>query len=141
MTAAFAIAGLSAMLAFGAPACAQFVHGNEAVLSAAAGKKVLTPPLPSTGTAMPLKLCPAQSDCHAGPWHMVETDDGLVECTEPYARPGTCRPSTYGTQKIPRLWIVKAGARWLWCQHPDLRSKCIDMAARPPANLPFPAVQ
>lgn len=125
----------SAALA-GAAANAQFVKGNEAV-QAGSGKKVETPPVPpSVG-----KVCAANAKCHAGAWHMVETDGGLVECTEPYARPSTCRASTYGSQKLPRLWIVKADGVWRWCQYPDLGSKCKDMFARPPANLPVDAIQ
>ena len=77
---------------------------------------------------------------HATPWgHHV--NEGLVECTEAYARPGTCRKSTYGTTRLSRLWVVKSGANWLQCQFPDLSSKCVNMFARPPANLPFDAVQ
>lgn len=114
---------------------AQFVPGNLAV-SRTSGQ-VTTPPLPaSTG-----KACSASAKCHAGAWHMVETADGLVECTEPYARPSTCRASSYGRDKLPRLWIVKTPAAWRWCQYPDLGSKCTDLFARPPANLPFDAVQ
>ena len=125
----------------GAASCAsvqaQFVKGNEAVRVTAAGPKVETPPVPpSMG-----KVCPAAEKCHAGAWHMVEVDTGLVECTEPFARPTACRKSTYGSQKIPRLWIVKSGSSWKWCQFPDLKSKCPDMFARPPANLPVDAVQ
>jgi len=112
---------------------AQFVKGNEAVV----GGKVETPPvLSSLG-----KPCAASATCHAGAWHMVETPQGLLECTEPSARPTTCRTSTYGKQKLARLWIVKKGSTWLWCQYPDLASKCVDMSARPPANLPYDAVQ
>lgn len=116
---------------------AQFVKGNEAVQSSAAGKVVATPPL----TAAVGAICGANAACHAGAWHMVETNTGLVECTEPFARPAACRASTYGTQKLPRLWIVKTGSVWRWCQYPDLGSKCTDMFARPPANLPYDAVQ
>lgn len=72
---------------------------------------------------------------------MVETREGLRECTEPFARPTSCRPSTYGSRKLSRLWIVKKGSTWLWCQYPDLASKCVDMNARPPTNLPYDAVQ
>jgi hypothetical protein len=72
---------------------------------------------------------------------MVETKDGLVECTEAYARPGTCRKSTYGETKFLRVWVVFSGGKWLQCQHPDTSSKCVDMFARPPGNLPFPATQ
>ena len=120
-----------------AEAQAQYVKGNEAVKVTAAGTKVETPPVPgSVG-----KVCGANSNCHAGSWRMVETESGLVECTEPWARPGSCRTSSYGTQKLPRLWVVKRGSDWLQCQFPDLGSKCVSMSARPPANLPFDAVQ
>lgn len=100
-----------------------------------------TPPLPSTGPILRTKLCNANAGCHAGPWHMVETGDGLRECTEVYGRAGTCRKSTYGTKKVSRLWVVKLGNDWLQCQLPDMGSKCVKVFARPPANLPFDAVQ
>jgi len=56
---------------------------------------------------------------------MVETPQGLVECTEIFARPGTCRTSTFGAEKRSRLWIVKSKGQWLQCQQPDLGSKCV----------------
>ncbi|MDO9032037.1 MAG: hypothetical protein Q7V09_16550 [Hydrogenophaga sp.] len=123
-------------------ASAQFVKGNEAVQSLpSGGSKVETAPLPTTGPIRNTKPCAASAGCHAGPWHMVETPDGLRECTEVYARAGTCRPSTYGTTKLSRLWVVKSRGQWLQCQFPDLGSKCVNVFARPPANLPFDAVQ
>ncbi len=67
---------------------------------------------------------------------MVETDKGLVECTEFYARQDTCRTSTYGSEKRARLWIVKTKSQWLQCQYPDLNSKSFRTKA-----LPFYAVQ
>lgn len=121
----------------GTTAHAQFVKGNEAVTVTAAGKKVETPPVPASIGA----LCLATEKCLAGSWRMVETVDGLVECTEPQARPGSCRASTFGSQKLPRLWVVKKGNTWLQCQYPDLGSKCTDIFGRPPANLAYPAVQ
>ena len=121
---------------------AQFVKGNEAVTQMPDGtKRAETAPIPSTGPIRSIKPCNANAGCHAGAWHMVETIDGLLECTEPYARPGTCRASSYGTSKLSRLWVVKAGGHWLQCQYPDLGSKCVNIFARPPANLPFDAVQ
>lgn len=135
------IAAIALILA-GTTAHAQFVKGNEAVHVQPDGtKKVETPPLPSTGLARSAKPCLAKAGCNAGPWHMVETQDGLLECTEAYARPGTCRSSSYGSAKLSRLWVVKSGANWLQCQYPDLGRKCVNMFARPPANLPFDAVQ
>ena len=59
-----------------------------------------------------------------------------MECTEVYARAGTCRESTYGTQKLSRLWILKSGSAWLQCQYPDLKSKCVSIK-----SLPTSAVQ
>ena len=121
---------------------AQFVKGNEAVATGAVGvKQVETAPLPATGPAKRTKPCMADAGCYPGPWLMVETSDGLVECTEVYARPGTCRKSSYGIKKLARLWVVKSGAHWFQCQYPDLSSKCVDIFARPPANLPLDAVQ
>ena len=85
---------------------AQFVKGNEAVKVTAAGKKVETPPVPASVG----KVCGVNDKCHASSWRMVETANGLVECTEAYARATSCRNSTYGTQKLARVWVVKRGA-------------------------------
>ena len=133
---------LAAVTLFGAAAHAQFVKGNEAVKVQPDGStRIETPPLPATGPVRSTKPCMAADSCYAGSWLMVETSDGLVECTEAYARAGTCRPSTYGAKKMSRLWVVKRGSDWLQCQYPNLGSKCVNMFARPPANLPYDAVQ
>ena len=114
---------------------AQFVKGNEAVKVLPDGsKRVETPPLPSASLGKPCAA--AQAGCAGGGWLMVETNAGLVECTEIYARPGTCRASTYGTEKRSRLWIVKSGSQWMQCQYPDLASKCVSTK-----SLPTSAVQ
>jgi hypothetical protein len=114
---------------------AQFVKGNEAVKVMPDGtKKVETPPLPSTTLGAP---CVADNPaCTASGWRMVETPDGLRECTEIYARPGTCRASTFGSEKRPRLWIVKTRGQWMQCQLPDIGSKCVSTKA-----LPYSAIQ
>lgn len=130
------------LAAFSAIASAQVVKGNEAVRTSTSGEHVVElAPLPSMGPIRKTKTCLAAAGCHAGPWHMVETRDGLMECTEVYAREGTCRPSSYGTTKFSRIWVVKAGGQWLQCQFPDLGSKCVKVFAPPPTNLPYPAVQ
>lgn len=142
MTAVRHLLALSALALATTAASAQFVKGNEAVrLMPDGSRKVETPPVPATGPASRTQPCAPAAGCHSGPWHMVETTAGLRECTEPFARPTTCRDSTYGAQKLSRLWIVKKGAVWLWCQYPDVASKCVDMYARPPFNLPVSAVQ
>ena len=134
---------VAAALACGSfAAAAQFVKGNEAVRVLPDGTtRIETPPLPTTGPIRSAKPCAAADNCHGGAWLMVETKDGLVECTEAYARPGTCRASSYGTTKLLRLWVLKSGGTWLQCQLPDLASKCVNMFARPPGNLPYPATQ
>lgn len=114
---------------------AQLVKGNEAVKVLPDGtKKVETPPLPSATLGAP---CPAsKSGCAGGGWKMLESVDGLVECTEVFARPGTCRPSTYGTEKRSRAWIVKVKGQWTQCALPEIGGKCVSLK-----SLPVSAVQ
>lgn len=113
-----------------APAWAQFVKGNEAVRVMPDGtKRVETPPLPSATLAAP---CAAtRPECTASGWRMVETKDGTSECTEIYARAATCRPSTYGVEKRPRLWIVKTRGQWMQCPLPVIDSKCVSTKSLP----------
>ena len=126
---------LAALAFVATPALAQFVKGNEAIKVKTDGsKKVETP---STSGALLAKPCPAaEPGCSGGGWKMVETRDGLMECTEVYARPTTCRPSTYGAEKRSRVWVVKTGSEWKHCQYPDLANGCTSIK-----SLPTPAVQ
>ncbi len=130
MTAVQHLAALSALALATSGACAQFVKGNEAVSLAPDGStRVETPPLPKATLGKP---CPAASPaCGTGGWLMVETREGLRECTEIYARPGSCRGSSYGTEKRPRLWIVKSKGQWLQCERPSLDSKCVTTKTLP----------
>lgn len=114
---------------------AQFVKGNEAVKAMPDGsRRVETPPAPEKTLAPP---CPAtKAGCSGGVWSMVETAGGLMECTEIYARPTTCKASTYGAEKRSRLWIVKTRSEWMQCQYPDIAAKCVSTKA-----LPYSAVQ
>lgn len=116
-------------------ASAQFVKGNEAVKVRPDGsRQVETPPVAG---ALLGKPCPATTPgCAGGGWKMVETPAGLMECTEVYARPGTCRPSTFGSEKRARVWVVKAGSEWKHCPHPDLANACVSIR-----SLPTPVVQ
>lgn len=120
---------------------AQHVKGNEAVVQGPTGKKVETPPIPSTARAARGKPCQPDAGCHAGAWSMVETMSGLQECTEPFAREGSCRPSSFGAKKLTRVWVIKHQGKWLQCQHADVNSKCVDMYAKPPHNLPVPSFE
>ncbi len=125
----------TALIIAGATAHAQFVKGNEAVRILPDGtRKVETPP---TAGALLANPCPAtRAGCSGGGWKMVETVDGLMECTEIYARATTCRPSTYGTQKLARVWVIKVGSRWQHCSYPDISKRCVGIA-----DLPNPAIQ
>lgn len=116
-------------------ASAQFVKGNEAVKVMTDGsKKVEVPPLPSVALGSP---CPAaKPGCAGGGWKMLESEAGLVECTEVFARPATCRPSTYGAEKRSRAWIVKVKGQWMQCAQPDVSGKCVSLK-----SLPVSAVQ
>jgi hypothetical protein len=127
------LAALSA-LAAGATQ-AQFVKGNEAVRVMPDGtRKVETPPTKGARLAAPCLV--SSGACGGSGWRMVETNDGLQECTEIVARPGTCQPSSYGMKKASRVWVVKAKGQWLQCQYPDISSKCVKTT-----ELPYPAVQ
>jgi hypothetical protein len=116
-------------------ASAQFVKGNEAVkVMTDSTKKVEVPPLPSVALGSP---CPAaKPGCAGGGWKMLESESGLVECTEVFARPTTCRPSTYGVEKRSRAWIVKVKGQWMQCAQPDIFGKCVSLK-----SLPVSAVQ
>lgn len=118
-----------------ATASAQFVKGNEAVRVMPDGStSVETPPLPSVKLGQP---CPAnKGGCTASGWKMLETDRGVAECTEVFARPGTCRPSTYGAEKRSRTWIVKSKGQWLQCDKPEISRSCVSLK-----SLPISAVQ
>ena len=128
------VASIAFVLMSGA-ASAQFVKGNEAVKVMPDGtRRVETP---STSGALLAKPCPATDPgCSGGGWKMVETPVGLMECTEVYARPSTCRASTYGSEKRSRVWVVKIGAEWKHCPYPDSRRGCTSIK-----SLPNPVVQ
>jgi hypothetical protein len=129
------LVALVAMALATTTATAQFVKGNEAVKVMPDGtKKVETPPLPTASLGAP---CPAaKAGCAGGGWKMLESQSGLVECTEVFARPGTCRESTYGTEKRSRVWIVKLKGEWAQCERPDISGKCISLR-----GFPISAVQ
>mgnify|MGYP000146140430 CR=1 FL=1 len=125
---------LVAMALAATAASAQFVKGNEAVKLMPDGtKKVEMPP---TAGALLAKPCPAaKAGCAGGGWKMIETPDGLMECTEVYARPTTCQASTYGSAKRSRVWVVKAGSEWKHCQYPDLSKGCVSIKSLPNAAV------
>lgn len=116
-----------------ASAQAQFVKGNEAITVKADGSRTVdTPPLPSIKLAPP---CRADNEgCWSSALLMIETTQGLEECTEFYARPGTCRASTYSAVKRPRLWVIRVKGQWVQCPRPDAGSGCVSTKALPPVT-------
>ena len=135
MRAVLVIAVAAELSMSAALASAQFVKSNEAVTAMSDGsRRVETPPLPPAALAKPCRA--EQPGCAGGDWNMVETRDGHMECTEIYARPGTCRASRYGREKRSRVWIVRTKSQWLQCKYPDLGSQCVSTK-----SLPYAAVQ
>jgi hypothetical protein len=115
-------------------ASAQFIKGNEAVRKGPGGVSIVETP-PTTG-ALLSSPCPAlRPGCTASGWKMVETPQGLMECTEVYARPTTCKTSTFGTEKKTRLWVVKAKSQWLHCQRPRIDDGCVSIKSLPTAAV------
>lgn len=133
-TSTYLINSLALTLA-AAAAHAQFVKGNEAVVVLPSGeRRVETPPLPAVALGAP---CPAEkAGCAGGGWKMLETQAGLMECTEVFARPSTCRASTFGTEKRSRTWIVKLKGQWMQCERPEVPNRCVSLK-----SLPVSAVQ
>lgn len=124
-----------AALATASAAEAQFVKGNEAVKALTDGsRQVETPPLPKASVlAAP---CKAENPaCTPNGWVMVETSQGLQECTEYYARSGTCRTSTYGSEKRPRRWIIKSKGQWMQCPRPEITNACVSTKALPTIEI------
>lgn len=128
------LAAIALVLGSGAVS-AQFVKGNEAVHVMTDGtKKVDVPPLPTVSLGSPCSA--TKTGCAGGGWKMLESEAGLVECTEIFARPTTCRPSTYGIEKRSRIWIVKVKGQWVQCAQPDISGKCVSLK-----SFPISAVQ
>jgi len=126
---------LAALVSATTTSTAQVVQGNDAVKRMPDGTtRVETP---STTGALLAKPCPAvEPGCSGGGWKMVETQGGLMECTEVFARPSTCKPSTFGRERRSRVWVVKTGSDWKHCTYPDLAKGCTSLK-----SLPTPAVQ
>jgi hypothetical protein len=122
---------LVAMALAATTASAQFVKGNEAVKVMPDGPRRWRRLRCHGRTSWQSPAQPTQG-CHGGGWMMVETQDGLRRVHRAYARPGTCRKSTYGTEKLSRLWIVKPGGSGCSAS-PRLGGKCVSIEGLPPA--------
>lgn len=108
-----------------------YAEGNEAVSKDSAGRrKVELPPMPVGGSGKPQRLTADPMPVATSPFvYMLETNDGLTECTHPYVRDGECQPSSIGTKKRSRIWMVKRNGKWWLCGGPARSAECYD----PPA--------
>ncbi len=108
-----------------------YAEGNEAVGKEAAGnRKVELPPAPVGRSGKPQLLNPTPMPVtSSGFVYMIETNDGLTECSHADIRSGECQPSTIGTKKRSRIWVVKRNAKWWLCGSPARSAECYD----PPA--------
>lgn len=127
------IAMVTALASTVALHAAPFVDGNEAVRSIQ-GRQIVGVP-PTTGVLLAPPCAATNAGCSGGAWKMVETPAGLMECTEFFARPGTCRPSSYGVRQLARVWIAKSKGQWLQCSRPSLSARCVGLKDLPVAEV------
>jgi hypothetical protein len=59
-----------------------------------------------------------------GEVYMIEAPQGLMECRNSYLSPNGCLPSSLGTTKRPRLWVVKLAGVWVYCDSRAQSRKC-----------------
>lgn len=125
-TAAPASSGTSS--AASAPSAAQAALGptvayNEAV-RVVGGKRVVQLPPPSKYTPPGWSVTKPGNHYGGSSPYMVETVDGLMQCTVPFYHPVGCEPSTYGTQRKLRTWIVLREGQWEGCIGIDQPKRC-----------------
>lgn len=109
--------------------------GNEAV-RVVNGKRVVEAP-PLTATAQRYvkgggKLPPPSA---AGEVYMIESPEGLVECSGTYLSSTSCIPSTLGKTKRPRFWTVKLSGAWVHCDSRASSRKCEPASAGVPGGM------
>ena len=56
--------------------------------------------------------------------YMIQTNDGLVECSGRVYRIGECAPAGSIKRPAPRQWIVKRHGTWWRCASPSANAKC-----------------
>jgi len=95
---------------------------NEAV-RVIGGKRIvqLPPPNPHNPKQFVPRLDGAYKP-HAG--YMIEAEAGLMQCTLPVYHQHGCEPSTYGSKRSVRTWIVLRGGQWQACIGIDQPKKC-----------------
>ena len=86
-------------------------------------KRIMLPPVPvdRNGKRVVAKAKPLAAAVYL---YMIQTFDGLVECSEPAIEQGACRPSSIGSYVSYRTWVVRRSGKWLHCDGPGRQAKC-----------------
>lgn len=102
---------------------------NEAVRVVAGKRVVQLPPLNPYNPKQ--YVAPASSYVMRVQAFMIETQDGLVQCTVPFFAKEGCEPSTFGQLKRSRTWIVLREREWQACIGIDKPKKCRAIYPKP----------
>ena len=99
-------------------------EGNEIFYIDKEGvKRIMLPPplIDRTGKRVVPKAKPLDKAVYL---YMIQTFDGLIECSEPAIEQGACRPSSIGNYVSYRTWVVRRSGKWLHCDGPSRQAKC-----------------
>ncbi len=102
---------------------------NEAVRLVNGKRVVQLPPLNPYNPKQ--YVAPASSYVMRVQAFMIETQEGLVQCTVPFFAKVGCEPSTFGQVKRSRTWIVLRAGRWDACIGIDKPTKCREIYPKP----------
>lgn len=94
-------------------------------------ERILLPPRPvkSNGKPVaepsPLRPIPAggSSEVVRGLF-MIQTQTGLIECSNAWVVESACRASSIGVLKAGRTWVVRRGGAWQHCAGPSTTARC-----------------
>lgn len=102
---------------------------NEAVRVVNGKRVVQLPPRNPYGTK---EYVPKLSGAYKPPaGYMIETEAGLMQCTVTFFDKDGCEPSTYGSKRAMRTWIVLRGGEWQGCIGIDQPKKCRAVYPKP----------
>lgn len=107
---------------------------NEAVKVISGQRQVQLPPMSNDDKASLYEHGFSKGDRYVS-IYMIETAAGLVECVDPLYHERSCRPSTYGTKKLNRTWIVLRAGEWQMCQGPQRVERCLRIVYPKPGAI------
>ena len=111
-------------------------QNNEVFYTDKEGKqRVMLPPMPRDGNGKPATPTPDPyplGDTRGSLVYMIETGQGLIECSELHRR--LCRASTFGKRQQVRYWIVRRNGLWHMCNGPEATATCVVPIALEPKH-------